>query len=319
MSSSDDDSAAEETSAAAEETSSAPGREDRLARAIAASRCQGHGTLHHLIEVIHSDCVASSATARFHTLLQEHLAGHMVSCTLDFEKGGHNWSLYYPLQFNFHQTPADAVIQGGAKSGAKARTMEEHYTRRFCVGSSLPERVLVEVVRSSRSGQTSRATGEHPGTMFLLPQHLCPYSEQQAPLTFAESRALGETARGPSQASRAANEERFQMRIMEFNRQIALIRRELHWPRMKLLLLGARDGVSHSGLEHLDNHLVCHIGHFLLRGPVDAEGRQTAGIYMPGFELDPRAFGAQQRPGDHRYYYPEDYTRDGKRRWDWIK
>lgn len=62
-----------------------------------------------------------------------------------------------------------------------------------------------------------------------------------------------------------------------------------------------------------------HIGEFLLLdGLAYAEGRQTAGMDMAGFELDPRAEHSECGTTlvATATTTPEDYTRDGKRRWE---
>ena len=214
--------------------------------------CEGHGTLHHLLEVIHDDCEAAVSAPQFKALCQELLHGVQIRSCLDFARGAYNWKLYFPLRLDFAHDPSSHRINvSGAEDGF--RTLQEHYLCCFSIGSRLPERALVSYEIGGGD------------SCLLLPQHLYPYGEEH------------------SYSDRA--------QVDVFNRHVQRIRRRLHWPRMKLLLLGCEGGAAHGGLGLLSMDLARVVGRHLLAGTADSAGRLTAGMYSPGFELDPRAWG----------------------------
>jgi hypothetical protein len=68
------------------------------------------------------------------------------------------------------------------------------------------------------------------------------------------------------------------------------VRRTLHWPRFRLLLLALRSadaGHTHSGLERLGPDLISTIGHHMLHGPKDTHGYEVSGSFHLPFDARP--------------------------------
>ena len=136
------------------------------------------------------------------------------------------------------------------------------YASRFHVACPMRERVLVA------SSMSSPGT---PAMVALVAQHC-----QPAP---------------PSSAVPEVSPDGFDITsVRHFNSIMRGVRVDLHWPRMKVLLLAschdAEDG-EHSGLERLSSELVSRIGHFLLHGRTDLSGYEVVGTYALPWEERP--------------------------------
>ena len=75
----------------------------------------------------------------------------------------------------------------------------------------------------------------------------------------------------------------------EWNGIVHAVRRDLHWPRARLLLIAVTkpDPLGTGGLDRLDVDLVGVIFHHMLHGAKDTRGYEVAGSYALPFELRP--------------------------------
>ena len=100
----------------------------------------------------------------------------------------------------------------------------------------------------------------------MLPQHVFPH--------------LGQAAQTDQAALDAAIDS-------TWNAIVRNVRRTLHWPRFRLLLLAQRSGDEHGGLERLSADLIATIGHHMINGTKDAHGFEVAGSFDMPFEERP--------------------------------
>ena len=252
-----------------------------------------HGSVHHLIENVFAECVEAGTSLNdmtlngaFLSLLDTHVAG--LRCTASHQILGLNdetarFTISLPTvgmegvrflvpQFDFRQTLTDMTYI----DANSLYHLREAYRSRFHVACPMRERVLVASSRSSAMGGAFPSPSPHfpPGTpamVALVAQHC-----QPAP---------------PSPAVPEVSPEGFDITsVRHFNSIMRGVRVDLHWPRMKVLLLAsshdAEDG-EHSGLERLSSELVSHIGHFLLHGRTDLSGYQVVGTYALPWEERP--------------------------------
>ena len=237
-----------------------------------------HGSVHHLIENVFAECVEAGTSLNdmtlngaFLSLLDTHVAG--LRCTASHQILGLNdetarftislpseGAIQLPQTFERHRCPG--IIDANSIDANFLYHLRELYRRRFHVACPMQERVLVA------SSMSSPGT---PATVALVAQHC-----QPAP---------------PSPAVPEVSPEGFDITsVRHFNSIMRGVRVDLHWPRMKVLLLAsshdAEDG-EHSGLERLSSELVSYIGHFLLHGRTDLSGYQVVGTYALPWEERP--------------------------------
>ncbi|EOD24742.1 hypothetical protein EMIHUDRAFT_443810 [Emiliania huxleyi CCMP1516] len=241
-----------------------------------------HGSVHHLIENVFAECVEAGTSLNdttlngaFLSLLDTHVAG--LRCTASHQILGLNdetarFTISLPSEgaiqlpgppptgIERHRYPG--IIDANSIDANFLYHLRELYRRRFHVACPMQERVLVASSSSAQHGTTRVA---------LVAQHC-----QPAP---------------PSSAVPEVSPEGFDITsVRHFNSIMRGVRVDLHWPRMKVLLLAsshdAEDG-EHSGLERLSSELVSHIGHFLLHGRTDLSGYEVVGTYALPWEERP--------------------------------
>ena len=259
-----------------------------------------HGSINHLIENIHAECELCGALDRFHQLLAAHLQGKRAVSRWNIEWLEHG----FDLGFDFDRNPESAMQPDEDRFTAAPPsfptdafnasflhplddddyphdeipfTLKDHYAHcfRHCT-SALPERVQIRPWDPVLHFRTM-LPGEPPlDSPRLLSQH-CFLDFGNAPGTAAPEAAIDTI----------------------FNGTVRDVRRILHWPRFRLLLLAQRSGDEHGGLERLSSDLIAAIGHHMLNGTKDAHGFEVAGSFDMPFEDRP---GYEEMENDLEFF-----------------